>query len=347
MNQHAQPKANAALRELFDRERQRQLVEKRAARDKPPMSAEDAHRPVSNRAERSSIGTFEPAYGSLGKGQPTAGGIHEVVATPAPKQRSLAPAADAEPPLDAYWASYGDATDRALLRQPGVGAMIVIDTDDRIEVTNNEAYPWRCVCSLLMTAQDATQWIGTGWLVSPRLVLTAGHCVYFHSNGGWPSQIEVTPGRRGDSRPFGSAVCTDYRSVQGWTQDQNRDYDYGAILLPEANRFGDQLGWFGYTTRSDDDLKAATLNLAGYPGDKPAGTQWYHSREVQAVDDHVITYQIDTAGGQSGAPVWQLMQDGNRYGVGVHTNGALSGNSATRITGEVFNNIISWVGLVP
>ena len=52
---------------------------------------------------------------------------------------------------------------------------------------------------------------------------------------------------------------------------------------------------------------------------------------------------IDTFGGQSGAPVFRLIA-GNpiREVVGIHTNGSLRGNSATRITGEVFDNLKAW-----
>ena len=291
---------------------------------------------------------FEPSYGSLGKTEAAASGdVREVVAEPKKKTQTESSPIPAEEPLDAYWGSFGNAADRELAREPGMSALVVIDEDDRVEVTNNENYPWRCICSLQMVTQDNRHFIGTGWLVSPRLVLTAGHCVFFHNHGGWAQRIEVIPGRRGSSRPFDSAVSTAFRSVRGWTQNRGRDFDYGAIILPESNRFGDQLGWFGYTARGDDHLEGATVNLAGYPGDKPSGTQWFHSRRLEDVDDRVLTYNIDTAGGQSGAPVWQLLSDGGRYGVGIHTNGSLSGNSATRINSEVFNNIVGWVGQAP
>ena len=37
-----------------------------------------------------------------------------------------------------------------------------------------------------------------------------------------------------------------------------------------------------------------------------------------------------------------LLQNGNRYGVGIHTNGASSGNSATRIVKAVYDNMLNW-----
>lgn len=80
--------------------------------------------------------------------------------------------------------------------------------------------------------------------------------------------------------------------------------------------------------------------ISGSAGEKN-GEQWFMAQRTKSVSDRVITYDIDTTGGQSGSPVW-VLQDGNRYGVGIHTNGANSGNSATRISGAVFNNMPTW-----
>jgi V8-like Glu-specific endopeptidase len=171
--------------------------------------------------------------------------------------------------------------------------------------------------------------------------------------GGWARQIEVIPGRSAEVRPFGSAVSSALRSVTGWTQDGDSDMDYGAILLPADKRFGEQLGWFGYAVRDDNYLKQITLNLAGYPGDggkapnQVQGTMWFHSRGVKEVMDRQISYEIDTYGGQSGAPVWEMASNGSRYGVAIHTHGGTVSNGATRITRAVFDNIVAWAGQAP
>jgi V8-like Glu-specific endopeptidase len=168
---------------------------------------------------------------------------------------------------------------------------------------------------------------------------------------GWASQIEVMPGRDGTTFPYGSVIATDLRSVTGWTVDGDRDYDYGAILLPESRRLGDELGWFGYAVHPDDYFPGIDLNLSGYPGDGgPAGidgTQWQDHRQVKQVNERQISYEIDTYGGQSGAPVWETTMDGSRYGLAIHTWGTSTSNGATRITSDVFDNIVAWAGEVP
>ncbi|HVF96128.1 MAG TPA: hypothetical protein VM871_02340, partial [Flavisolibacter sp.] len=97
----------------------------------------------------------------------------------------------------------------------------------------------------------------------------------------------------------------------------------------------------------DAYLASSVMNLSGYPGDKPdpgspKGTeQWFMSLKPKSISSRVITYDIDTMGGQSGAPVWLKVGE-SRFCVGIHTNGHSSGNSATRIVTGVFNNIQAW-----
>jgi len=132
------------------------------------------------------------------------------------------------------------------------------------------------------------------------------------------------------------------RSVVGWTQDKKREYDYGAIILPSNCRPGDKTGYFGFGVKTDIYLMSAVLNLSGYPGDKGGNQQWFMARKTKSVSPRVIFYDIDTMGGQSGSPVW--VKVGNvRTAVGIHTNGHVSGNSATRIVAPaMFTNINNW-----
>ena len=55
--------------------------------------------------------------------------------------------------------------------------------DDRFQITNTSSYPWRAHASLRITAVDNSLWIGTGWFVGPRLLVTAGHVVYIKNSG--------------------------------------------------------------------------------------------------------------------------------------------------------------------
>lgn len=245
--------------------------------------------------------------------------------------------ADDGPLPDALLGSYALSDVRA-------GQEVIIGPDNRIRINATASYPWRAICALKITAANGRRFIGTGWLVSPRTVITAGHCVFMHNEGGWARSIEVIPGLNDAARPFNAASSGTFHSVTGWTQSRNRDNDYGAIILPANARLGDRTGWFGFATRDNAFLQAAALNLSGYPGDKGGNQQWFMAQRTKSVSSRVITYDIDTMGGQSGSPVW-VLQNGSRYAVGIHTNGASSGNSATRIESNVFARITDWKNL--
>lgn len=248
-------------------------------------------------------------------------------------------ALDAQP-MDALFASYTEL----IPKMEAQAREVIIGTDDRVRVFATSAYPWRAICSLKITAADNSKWIGTGWLVAPRTVITAGHCVFMHDHGGWAKSVEVIPGLNDTTRPFGSCSSSNVRSVTGWTTSKNRDYDYGAIILPENCRLGDRTGYFGFSVKSDAYLMSSVHNLSGYPGDKGGNQQWFMALKPKSVSSRVIKYDIDTMGGQSGAPVW--LKVGNvRTCVGIHTNGHFSGNSATRIVLPVFNRIQAWKNL--
>jgi glutamyl endopeptidase len=216
--------------------------------------------------------------------------------------------------------------------------------DDRVQITNTAVYPWRVHASLLITAADNSQWIGTAWFIGPHTLMTAGHVVYIKNSGvpgrdGWVKSIAVMPGRNGSILPYGTVTSYNFRSVAGWMNDGNENYDYGAIIL--STDLGNTTGWFGFGVYSDSDLLASTGNISGYPGDKPSGTQWYDYHRIANVNSRKVYYDIDTYGGQSGSGVYRVINS-NRYGIAIHAYGGATTNSGTRIVTPVFNNMLAW-----
>jgi glutamyl endopeptidase len=220
---------------------------------------------------------------------------------------------------------------------------IIGPTDERVQVGDTTALPWRMNAALRITAADNSLWVGTGWFIGPHALVTAGHCVFIHAPGtsrhGWVRSIQVMPGRSGALLPFGSITSTEFRAVDGWTTAPDPDFDYGAIITP--TELGDTVGGFGFGVLTDSELLAPTVTVSGYPGDKPAGTQWFDTRQVASIGPSKIFYELDTMGGQSGSAVYCL-QDGEYIAVGVHTYGGTTTNSATRIVQPVYDNLMTW-----
>jgi glutamyl endopeptidase len=290
----------------------------------------------------------EPPETADAAGAVTPQGVMEDVAgyeipepTPAPElgftpESTVAPTAD--PLLQMQFPDIGVAS------FGGFAPETVHGPDDRRQITATDTYPWRVHASLLITAADGSNWIGTGWFVSPWVLVTAGHCVYIKHSGvpgrdGWVTRMRVIPGRNGTGRPFGEAVAKTFHSVRGWTEQGDEEYDYGAIVLDEP--LGESTGWLGFGRYTDSELLRVVGNISGYPGDKPPGTQWYAARRIDSVSPRKVRYDIDTAGGQSGAAVYRI-RDGRRFAVAVHAYGGATVNSGTRINGPVFDNLVFW-----
>lgn len=216
--------------------------------------------------------------------------------------------------------------------------------DNRVQITNTGVYPWRASASLVITAADNSSWVGTGWFIGPHTLMTAGHVVFIKNSGvpgrdGWVKSVKVMPGRNGGTLPYGAVTSTNFRSVRGWTDSGDENYDYGAIIIP--TELGNAVGWFGFGVHNDPTLTASVGNIAGYPADKSSGTMWYDAHRIASVGPRKVYYDIDTFGGQSGSAVYRIV-NGARQAFGVHAYGGATTNSATRIVTAVYNNMVAW-----
>jgi V8-like Glu-specific endopeptidase len=227
----------------------------------------------------------------------------------------------------------------------------VILEDERERIYDTDLPPWRMICSLRMQGQAGGA-IGTGWLAGPRTVITAGHCVFSKFFfGGWAEEIEIIPGRNENDTPFGRFTSRRFSSLDRWVNGEDADFDIGCIHLDRP--VGETVGWFAVGALPASELESFQVNISGYPSDQGAGRQqWFHRNRILRVTERRIFYDVDTYGGQSGAPVWIYETEGSDpVVVGVHAYGVGStptsldivANSAPRIIPEVLQQIQTWV----
>jgi len=222
-----------------------------------------------------------------------------------------------------------------VLMEPDFGVETICGTDNRVQVNTTGTWPWASYCSLLIDFGKITV-IGSGWLIGPNSIVTAGHCVYNRTYG-WAKSVKVMPGRNGATLPFGSSMAKELWSVKGWVNNGLKAYDYGFVVMDSA--LGKKTGWIGYGVFPDSVLENQNNNITGYPGDKPSGTMWYAGGKIKSADSLRLYYMEDTTGGESGCPVWMTDYKNSKFGIGIHNYGGCP-NSANRITQSVFYNMV-------
>ena len=216
--------------------------------------------------------------------------------------------------------------------------------DNRQQILTTEDEPWSGICLLVISLPNGRHAVGTGWLVSPTMVVTAGHCVHHGKDGEFFSQIEIIPGANGLLQPFQSKTVSNanFRASNGWVADGSVEDDYGAIILeqPFASVNGKTPFVFEVANLTNAQFENAKVSLSGYPADKPVGTNWTDSGPLDSVKSKRLLYSIDTFGGHSGSPV-DMLVNGKRVVVGIHNYGNCP-NKCTRITADVVRDLQSW-----
>ena len=226
------------------------------------------------------------------------------------------------------------------LSEPGtVAPSSVIGADERWRITPTTGFPARAIAYLALVDSDGYETgYCTGTFIGPDAVLTAGHCLYDSTNG-WAYAIAVVPGRDGATFPYGWQYASNASVPGSWYSSQDPNADWGLISMP-SQTLGNTVGWLTLGVRTTLTLSGTNLApiIAGYPGDKPQGTQWAGSKPaLYGVQPYALQHLIDTYSGQSGAAV---RRSSDNMVVGVHVRGSPSLNEATRVTQQFLDTAL-------
>lgn len=182
----------------------------------------------------------------------------------------------------------------------------------------------------------------------------SGHCVHSGGPGGTPtSSMTFAPGRNGGSNPYGTCPVTQLATTSQWLNSANANHDWGMGQL-NCN-VGNTVGWLGYRSLSTNALLNRLIEVRGYPGDKASGTMWTMQDRIRFLSGNNLSvhYRADTAGGQSGSPVYEPTGcGGGPCGLAIHSYGCPNPgagcpapgnhNSGPRITAGRFDTIYNF-----
>lgn len=196
----------------------------------------------------------------------------------------------------------------------------VIGADNRKKVNTNymREFPYRANCSLILNFPHGT-YIGSGFMIGPNTVGTAGHCVYDSIAGVWVRSIVVIPGRNNDMRPYGQVTATQFTAGGNWVNGGNANDDWGMITLP--TQMGNTTGYYGMKVADDSMINLGGTQICGYPGDLDNDRyQYLDAGVLKQKYNNMWKYQMDTGSGQSGAGITRYGSGGYQV-IGIHAYG--------------------------
>lgn len=241
---------------------------------------------------------------------------------------------------------------------------MVIGRDDRIRVTNVLEKPFCWVCQMLSSAPGKkVKTAGSGILIGPKTILTAGHNLYVDSaranyfqlylgcNGNRSTALWKLQATRSVHHPeykvnstsqFDIAIITLEQPVEA----QYFDY-YGAMPIMQIN----PAEWVGrsalVTGYPKDDPNRDPRNARGFPTPS-LGVQafQYYCKSSLNYNKGLFNYSLDTTPGQSGSPLVCVAEiNGQRSStcIGVHIQGDVAENRSVPLSGTIFDWLSSQI----
>ena len=227
---------------------------------------------------------------------------------------------------------------------------IIGSTDDRTPVSeyNRYQFPYTSIGYIVTEWENKEPTRGTGVLIGDNIVLTAGHNIYDIENNKLALAVIFYPGRWSNTgsgmQPFGYATGINYYYQEfrenvdlSTTAVEAAGYDWGIIVLDR--NIGNDVGYMGVNYYDDYlDLRNKNIRITGYPANINNNTnvvkynQYEATGNIAGVTNDAISYTIDTSGGQSGSPVYEL----NNCVIGIHNFAGNTVNYGKRVDDLVY-----------
>lgn len=179
-----------------------------------------------------------------------------------------------------------------------------IDRRKNLDENNKNNNP---IIKLFIKINDE-DFLGTGFFISNKHILTAAHCV---TNGNLREEST-------------SIVAVDYKNKKIYYSNKifihqrfslNINFDISIIEIKEE--YNGALWELDST--SFDKHENDTIYVSGYPGEYFDNEIYYHNGKDIKIKDYQIEYNIDTTPGQSGSPIYYYDARNNPNIIGIHT----------------------------
>lgn len=237
-------------------------------------------------------------------------------------------------------------TDASMFLEPNVSLPSALSTSKSRTIIGEDDLqpadePIPQIGRLSITGSNGSVYVGTGFLVSDNLVLTAGHCL-INKDMGKAVSIKFKAGLMFDGSYLASANATRCYLPSPWEDSFDSNWDWALLRLDKP--LGSSLGYFNLKVASNP--VGMSIDIPGYPAKYDTNgtgvlnnqTLVYGWGNVTDCTAYRLLYTADTMGGMSGSPIMSFI-GGDYCAYGIHTNGFVENqtprNSGVRISTSI------------
>ena len=173
--------------------------------------------------------------------------------------------------------------------------------------------------------------MSTGFMIGESVFATAAHCVSASTHCYDLRNTNISFGNNGEySYAERGYFQTIYMSPFYWSGTGNENYDWSICLLDDS--YGQDVGYFSFIKQNAAYINANDhFVIDGYKNVNVYQTLSY--ADYLGVDATRLLYTKCTAGGDSGAPIYDLT---GGCVVGIHTGSATTYSQGTYFTDDMF-----------
>ena len=179
---------------------------------------------------------------------------------------------------------------------------------------------------------------GTGTMVAPNGLITAGHNLCCEEHGKGAKSIKFQFGRKSNGKSFytysGQYTAYWYGSYRENGYDSR--YDIGFVVFPKD--IGNRTGFYASNALSDEDLKWEFTHMIGYKKGKPT-SDW---NQIEVHDQYRVTWTMspEFQGGNEGGPLY-FEDDAEEFPILIAVYTSFNGSTgyARRLTTALFRDM--------